>query len=175
MWRTVSYQRQPGTDHKGLLPDDDEQVARVNHAAVWYDGLGWTKAQAFFGTDDDHEDFPNSESQYNDGPPAHGQDDVMVTATVQSYEGIELRRTVTDNAGREHQTRHDTLGRVVRSIENVVGDGDVTGTTAILSRGDGARGLGCRVGQAFEVVQGFGGGFGGDGEGQVDVGIGVGE
>ena len=28
------------------------------------------------------------------------------------------------------QTRHDTLGRVVRSIENVTGDGDVTGTTA---------------------------------------------
>ena len=51
----------------------------------------------------------------------------MVTATTQSYEGIELRRTVTDNAGRAHQPRHDPLGRMVRVLNHVTGDGAAKG------------------------------------------------
>ncbi|MCC5828168.1 MAG: hypothetical protein JJU36_01855, partial [Phycisphaeraceae bacterium] len=108
----ASYQRIEGSNKTGSLAVDWNRAdSRRTYAATWYDALGRTTHQAYYGTNGG-----NALSERPEDPPVTGETDWVVSQVIYDQLGRVVERI--DNAGRKTVTEYDTLGRVVKVIEN---------------------------------------------------------
>ena len=115
---TTSFQRHAGdATTQGVLTAAN---SRVSYRAAWYDDLGRTITTADYGT--------------NDGTAITAQPSTMPTwdanpaaaiVTAYGYDGFGRQNSTVDALGHETRTFFDSLGRVVKTVQNYI-DGDPT-------------------------------------------------
>jgi YD repeat-containing protein len=111
-----------------LQDEQSDPQARVDHSGMWYDPLGWLRAQADFGANGQTSmDRPLVIPQRSDA--------VLVTDLVFNARG-ELEHT-RDPAGQIDSSRYDDAGREISSTENVAGSPDETRHTKFTYSPDG--------------------------------------